>query len=70
MKPTRKSVPPEKPGGSTCQVTIDGLGKKNDVTRRLAGGGPTFERITDNLKKNIKDKVAHIVQGSYLQERG
>ena len=36
----------------SCQVTLDGLGEKNDATRRLAGGGPTFGRITDNLKKN------------------
>ncbi len=35
---------------NTCQVTIDGLEENNDVTRRLAGGGPTFGRITDNLR--------------------
>ena len=37
-------------GISSCQVTIDGLGKDHDATRRLAGGGDTFERITDNLR--------------------
>ena len=31
---------------SSMQVTIDGLGPTHDATRRLAGGGPTFERIT------------------------
>ena len=35
---------------NTCQVTIDGLEENNDVTRRLAGGGPTFGRITGNLR--------------------
>ena len=34
-----------------CQVTIDGMGATHDATRRLAGGGPTFERITSNLRK-------------------
>ena len=32
-----------------AQVTIDGLGATHDATRRLANGGPTFERITNNL---------------------
>ena len=38
-----------------CRVTrvhipLDGVGATNDATRRLVGGGPTFERILDNLK--------------------
>ena len=33
-----------------AQVTIDGLGATHDATRRLAGGGPTFERIAGNLR--------------------
>ena len=32
------------------QITLDGLGDVHDQTRHLAGGGPTFERITDNLR--------------------
>ena len=37
-----------------CQVThihipLDGVGATNDATRRLVGGGPTFNRIVDNL---------------------
>jgi len=36
----------------SSQVSLDGLGEKNDATRRLAEGGPTFARITDNLRKN------------------
>lgn len=35
----------------SAQVTIDGLGATHDATRRLAGGGPTFERITRNLRE-------------------
>ena len=36
----------------TAQITIDGLGPTHDATRRLAGGGPSFERITSNLRNN------------------
>ncbi|MBR3160612.1 MAG: radical SAM protein [Atopobiaceae bacterium] len=37
-----------------CRVTnvhipLDGVGATNDATRRLVGGGPTYERIVDNL---------------------
>jgi uncharacterized protein len=35
---------------TSAQVTIDGMGATHDATRRLAGGGPTFERITTNLR--------------------
>ena len=35
----------------SAQVTIDGLGATHDATRRLANGGPTFERITSNLRE-------------------
>ena len=34
----------------SAQVTIDGLGPTHDATRRLAGGGGSFERITSNLR--------------------
>lgn len=34
----------------TAQVTLDGLGDAHDATRHLAGGGPTFDRITQNLR--------------------
>lgn len=33
-----------------AQVTLDGLGAAHDATRMLANGGPTFERITSNLR--------------------
>ena len=37
-----------------CRITkvhipLDGIGATNDATRRLVGGGPTFQRIMDNL---------------------
>ena len=35
---------------ANAQITIDGLGATHDATRRLANGGPTFERITANLR--------------------
>jgi uncharacterized protein len=35
---------------ASVQVTIDGMGATHDATRRLANGGPTFERITSNLR--------------------
>ncbi len=35
---------------ASAQVTIDGMGATHDATRRLANGGPTFERITTNLR--------------------
>ena len=30
-------------------IPLDGVGATNDATRRLVGGGPTFERIVENL---------------------
>ena len=36
---------------SKAQITVDGLGPSHDATRHLAGGGPTFERITSNLRE-------------------
>lgn len=36
---------------SKAQITIDGLGPTHDATRHLVGGGPTFERITSNLRE-------------------
>ena len=35
----------------SAQVTIDGLGSTHDATRYLRGGGPTFDRITTNLRE-------------------
>ena len=33
-----------------AQITLDGVGEVHDRTRHLAGGGSTFDRITDNLR--------------------
>ncbi|MBR3317997.1 MAG: radical SAM protein [Atopobiaceae bacterium] len=35
---------------TSAQVTIDGMGSTHDATRRLVGGGSTFERIVGNLR--------------------
>ena len=40
-------------GVKISQITLDGVGEAHDKTRHLAGGGATFERITENLR-NVK----------------
>ena len=35
---------------NNAQVTIDGMGAAHDATRYLRGGGPTFDRIVENLR--------------------
>lgn len=35
----------------SAQITLDGVGAAHDATRHLAGGAPTFERITRNLRE-------------------
>ena len=51
----------------TCQVTIDGLGAAHDATRHLTDGGPTFERIAENLRNGKIPFPVHIRQN--VQER-
>ena len=46
----------------SCQVTIDGLGAAHDATRHLTNGGPTFERIAENLRKGKIPFRIHIRQ--------
>ena len=46
----------------SCQITIDGLGAAHDATRHLAGGGPTFERIAENLRNGKIPFKVHIRQ--------
>ena len=36
---------------SSAQVTIDGIGATHDETRRLVGGGGTYQRIIENLSR-------------------
>ena len=45
-----------------CQITIDGLGAAHDATRHLTNGGPTFERIAENLRKGKIPFEIHIRQ--------
>lgn len=55
----------------SAQITIDGLGATHDATRYLRGGGPTFERITANLrdvKIPFKVSVRHNVHESNLSQ--
>jgi len=35
---------------SNAQITLDGVGPQHDKTRHLAGGGPTYDRIVENLR--------------------
>ncbi len=47
-----------------AQVTIDGIGDTHNATRHLAKGGPTFDRIIENLKDNtipFKVSIRHNV---------
>ena len=37
-------------GVTEAQVTLDGVGEDHDRTRHLAGGGATFDKITENLR--------------------
>ncbi len=41
----------------SAQVTIDGIGDAHNATRHLAGGGPTFDRIIENLSQPLPFKV-------------
>lgn len=35
---------------NSAQITLDGIGPEHDKTRHLAGGGPTYDRIVENLR--------------------
>lgn len=53
------------------QVTIDGVGAAHDATRHLAGSGPTFRRIADNLRRPglpFFVSVRHNVHGGNVGE--
>ena len=41
----------ERAGVQKAQVTLDGLGDAHNDTRHLAGGGPSFDRILENLSR-------------------
>ena len=42
----------------SAQITLDGIGAAHDATRHLRGGGPTFERIVENLHQPIPFPVS------------
>ena len=51
-----------------CRVTrvhipLDGVGATNDATRRLVGGGPTYERIISNLGL-LKPPISTLVRAN------
>ncbi len=56
----------------SAQITLDGIGSTHDATRHLAGGDPTFDRITDNLK-NVKlpfrVNIRHNLHSGNLDEK-
>lgn len=54
-----------------AQITLDGVGEAHDKTRHLAGGGATFERITDNLRQGKLDfrvSIRHNVHAGNVGE--
>ncbi|MBO4265742.1 MAG: radical SAM protein [Lachnospiraceae bacterium] len=56
---------------SSAQITLDGVGDVHDLTRHLAGGGPTFRRIIDNISNNkipFKISIRHNVHKDNLNE--
>jgi len=58
-------------GICVAQVTLDGIGAAHDATRRLAGGGPTFQRIVSNLRDvriPFRVDVRHNVHAKNLEE--
>ena len=55
----------------SAQVTIDGMGATHDATRHLAGGGPTFDKITANLREldlPFRVNIRHNVYGGNKSE--
>ncbi len=54
-----------------AQITLDGLRDVHDATRHLAGGAPTFDRITENLrtvKLPFRVSIRHNVRADNMQE--
>ena len=55
----------------TAQITLDGVEETHDRTRHLAGGGKTFGRICENLRKNrisFRVKIRHNVYEDNLND--
>ncbi len=55
----------------SAQITLDGIGEAHNATRHLAGGGPTFDRIIDNLrtlKLPFRVSIRHNIYAGNLSE--
>ena len=50
-------------------VSVDGIGGTHDRTRPLAGGGPTFSRITENLRSLRIPFRVEVRQNLYRENR-
>ena len=44
-------------------IPLDGVGATNDATRRLVGGGPTFDRIVENLG-HLKPPIKTLIRAN------
>lgn len=44
-------------------IPLDGIEETNDATRRLVGGGPTFDRIVENLAL-LKPPIKTLIRGN------
>lgn len=56
---------------TSAQITLDGVGDAHDRTRHLAGGGPTFSHIIDNISNNripFKISIRHNVHKDNMDE--
>ena len=53
-----------------AQITLDGIGSTHDLTRHLAGGGPTFDRIIGNLRNVKLPFKVHIRHNLHTQNVG
>lgn len=47
---------------SHLQITLDGPSETHDYSRTLAGGGPTFERIAENIKRAVDFGIPVVVR--------
>ena len=53
-----------------AQVPLDGVGSAHDATRYLAGGGPTFDRIVENLSRPGLPFYVNVRHNVYEGNRG
>ena len=56
---------------SRCVIALDGVGAAHDRTRHLAGGGGTFDTITENLRTlrfPFPIQIRHLLTGDNLDQ--